>query len=154
MKSTTLLCLCACIVLFTACDGPESGETGQTANQPGEASSMSFDNLTEAREYLTAHYSEEQMREMFVEFAALSKADNEFYYEKDEAGNYIDQGEEAENEIIGKMNENIDAVIKSFGINRPLFAALMSHSATTDWGLELQDQIEARATEINAGRTE
>lgn len=147
MKTSTLLCLVAAAALFVACGGSE-----QSAGQPGNIANMTFSGITEAQEYLTSHYTEDQMKEMYVEFAALSVADNDYYYKKDASGMYIQNDEETEKEILEKMNENITAVIKRFGINHALFAALMMQASTTDWPLSMDDQVKARAKEINDAR--
>ena len=148
-----IVLLCAFAALMAACGGAEESAE-QPAAEPVAEVNLEFGSLTDATEYLLANYSEEQLKEMFLEFSALSKADSDYYFEKDEDGNYIEAEQAVSDEILAKMSENIDGVIKRFGISQSLFAALMRHSATTDWAIEMEEQIATRAQEILAKRSE
>lgn len=151
MKRTALLSLCAITALLVACGGSQES-AGQPAGESGNVANMTFGSVADAQDYLTANYTEDQMKKMYIEFTALSVADMDYYYKKDESGAYIEQDEETQNKIHEKMNENIDAVIKQFGINHQLYAALMMHVRDTDWPMTLDDQVSARAKEILAAR--
>lgn len=155
MKKMVLSCLLVFAALLAACGGSEQEAEQQAMQSQAESEiveEMVFDNVSEAEDYLLAHYSEDQMKEMYVEFTALNRADSELYYEKDESGEYVEMDEEAMNEILEKMNQHIDAVIGRYGINRALYAALMMYARTTDWPTTLEEQIATRAAAINAER--
>lgn len=148
MRRIALLSLCAVAALLVACGGSQ-----QSASQQDNAANMTFSGIKEAQDYLASHYTEDQMKKMYIEFAALTVADNDYYYKKDESGRYIENDEATDNQIFKKMNDNITAVIKRFGINHALYAALMLHVRDTDWPMTLDDQVSARAKEINAARS-
>lgn len=179
MKKATLVLLCAATALLVACGGSEqtadntenamqgpendSGEmmaadTSDSAPETTEPESASATNdlplyasTEELQQWLTEKYTEEELKQLYVDIKAATLTDEARLKELERDRNVTD---EALREQDRKLRNHMMDAIKNAGINSQLYGALMLMASDNGWKEDeaVQAAIEERAKEIDASR--